>query len=236
MRFNNFCLGGCLILFVAVSLLNLNAIYASKKPEPNSNPNTYRPSRFYHRTQRREPNRIVTSGAVRGQCPGETTTVSLLLLAPPDHLGLTAQTHPTFFWYLNQPTNQPRTLKFTLVEMGQTEPLLEQNLIADTSSSITLMQFTVPDTVAPLKVNHTYKWTITIICNPQRPSSNYFSSTTFKMVLVEPNPLQYSPEEEAISLARKGIWYDSLYYANLSTNSDLFTELLKEANIFLSLD
>ncbi|TVQ42844.1 MAG: DUF928 domain-containing protein [Gloeocapsa sp. DLM2.Bin57] len=233
MRFNNFWLEVCLIGFIAVISLNLKAIYASSERNQNENRTVHQQPRYYHNIQRREPNRTVTSGAVRGQCPGNNKRIFLQILAPDDHLGLTAQTHPTFFWYLNLEENQSRTIKFTLVEVGRTEPIFEQIFIADGSPSLKLMQFTLPDTVEPLKINQTYRWTVTVVCNLQRPSSNYFSSTMFKVISKRNQSFNYSLETNAILSARQGIWYDSLYYAYSSGNSQLFAQLLKEVNIFL---
>jgi len=222
----------CLVILTFLNFLNHLPIYGSSAENRNTT-NTNEKPRYYYNNQRREPKKVVTSGAVRGHCPGETSKIFLQILAPNDHLGLTTQNHPTFFWYLNLAENQPRIIKFTLIEVGQVEPIFEEKLRVSPSYSPNLMSLTLPQSTKPLTINQTYRWTVTIICNPQRPSSNYFSSTTFQVIFLESTPKNYSAEEQAILLAGKGVWYDSLYYAYLSNNTELFTKLLNEINIFL---
>ncbi len=130
---------------------------------------------------------------------------SLELLVPTDHIGLTALSHPSFAWHVTNPAGVP--MEFTLVEPGRPEPLWVQQLPATKSGIMTLK---LPQDRPALFLNQKYRWSVSLLCYPNRPSANIFAQAWIKRVTQTPSQILGSEGERAVQLARRGLWYDAL--------------------------
>ncbi|NJL52341.1 MAG: DUF928 domain-containing protein [Hydrococcus sp. SU_1_0] len=74
----------------------------------------------------------------------------------------------------------------------------------------------LPQDTAPLEVGKTYRWTVTVVCNPSKPSRNLFAQAWIERV---PLPTEVQPSNTtkdtstsycSLSYAKAGIWYDAL--------------------------
>jgi hypothetical protein len=139
-----------------------------------------------------------------------STPLSLQLLSDSERVGQTISPHPSFLWYVSAtPTTSTR---FTLVEPGVAEPLWEQQLPATKSA---IVQLQMPATAPELEIGKEYRWTVTLICNPLRPSENFYARAW--IVRIPPTPsltallaAAGSDSDRVAIYARSGIWYDAL--------------------------
>lgn len=135
---------------------------------------------------------------------------NLQLLVPDDHLPLTVSARPTFFWYVS---NTTLPVRFTLVEPGVAEPLLDRSFIVKRPG---IVQLTLPSEVPELALGKEYRWTVSLVCNKERPSENIYAYSSIKRVAITPKLAQtlagVSQEQQKRSLvyAQSGIWYDAL--------------------------
>jgi hypothetical protein len=157
------------------------------------------------------------------------------LLVPQDHTGTTISEHPTFFWHLSQKLSSP--LRFTLLEPGQ-KPILTKEI--DPKPGIIALK--LPKNSQGLEIGKTYRWTVTVVCNTKKPSSNLFAQAWIERVaLPTSNKLsEYTNNTSLCSIkyAQAGIWYDALAcdYSKLSQNnpnrdSQEFWSLLEEIDL-----
>jgi hypothetical protein len=103
-------------------------------------------------------------------CDLETSKADLILLTSTQQIQSTISTHPAFFWYLsNIDLVQPPTLRFTLIEPRVPEPIYESKVVASHSG---LWVLKLPPQLPGLMQNKEYRWTVTLVCNELKPSSN----------------------------------------------------------------
>jgi len=134
--------------------------------------------------------------------------VSLTLLVPKDHDGLTTSGHPTFFWH----TSAPVPMAFALTERGVVKPLWEQQLQPQAAG---IIQLEMPKNLPELVLGKEYRWSVTLLCNPERPSANPFIQTWIGRVPTPPALTQQlvaatSERDRASIYAQAGLWYDAL--------------------------
>ena len=189
---------------------------------------TYRPPKGKVREQTRK------AGGSRGcKMPLED---AVTLLVPQNHTATTISARPTFIWHLSQKLSRP--LRFTLLEPGK-KPILTKELKPEPG----IIALELPQNSAPLEVGKTYRWTVTVVCNPSKPSRNLFAIAWIERV-PSPTEVQLSDNKDtsfcSISYARMGIWYDALAcnYNKLVKNPNnpgsswqQFHTLLEEINL-----
>lgn len=155
------------------------------------------------------------SSGTRGSC-GATSTVTptvLTALAPKSHVGKTLSTRPTFVWYV--PDTQPYKVEFRLYGLDNTGRYRQQIARQELNSSAQIMQFTLPQDAAGLKVGQTYLWQVAVLCNPKDPSKDQVVTAEIE-VISPPNALKANLSQtrdrlqRARLLAAAGIWYDAL--------------------------
>ncbi len=146
-----------------------------------------------------------------------------LLIPSKDYIGQTVSGHPTFFWHLSQPVSVP--MKFTLREPGVAKPLYVKQV---DSPKVGTIQIELPKDLPELVSGRKYGWSVTLECNPRRPSANpYFYSwiervpatPVLEQQLAAATSQTSSPPEtlrkRALIYAQAGLWYNSL--ADIST-------------------
>ena len=190
---------------------------------------TYRPPKGKVREQARK------AGGSRGCSLPLSDAVTLLV--PQDHTATTVSERPTFFWHLSQKLSLP--LRFTLLESGK-KPILTKELKPEPG----IVAFKLPQDTAPLEVGKTYRWTVTVICNPSKPSRNLFATAWIERVAL-PKQVRLSNNTKnafncSLSYAQAGIWYDALAcnYNRLAQNQHTldnswqqFQALVEEINL-----
>lgn len=162
-----------------------------------------------------------------------------LLIPSKNYIGQTVSGRPTFFWHLSKPVSVP--MKFTLMEPGVPEPLYVKQI---DSPKVGTIEIELPKDRPELVSGRTYGWSVTLECNPRRPSANPYFYSWIERVPVTPALEQQlaaatsflsstrqipptgntsvepdaSPEmlrQRALIYAQAGLWYNAL--ADIST-------------------
>lgn len=194
------------------------------------------------RTPNRPGNR--ESAATRGLCstntlPETQNQPDLTALVPLSNVGLTTAAYPTFYWYVPQNTYEQG--EFTLYRVDDTA---EQTPVYQSLFKLGqpgLASLTLPSTasLSPLEVDQTYRWVMTLVCDPDEPSGNKYVEGWVTRVSVSPSlkiKLELTKAAERYNIyAKAGLWYDALKaltemrqtQPNHATVQQQWTQLLK---------
>jgi hypothetical protein len=150
-------------------------------------------------------------GAVRGR--GGASVAS----QAPDHVGLTLSSAPTLWWTLDARTEFP--IQVTIVDDEAIEPLLRVDLIGPHAAG--LHSIALAEHGVELEPNLEYRWFVTMVLDPDRPSRNPVSGGTIRVVSEADSRRDASQAsataEQGHVLARLGLWYDAYdFFAALS--------------------
>lgn len=191
---------------VAVAtVMALGVILANNAPLAAQSRITYVPPK-----QEREKPQETQSSATRG-CRKDLTGL-VTLLAPREHVGLTGAARPVLFYHLSRKLEIRALL--TLAEIDGRSAILEQPIALNQPG---IQSFHLPEKIE-LETNQEYLWTITLVCNPVRPSEGIEVQAVLKRVALSPALERQlgqaaSPRERSRLYAQSGIWYEAL--ANL---------------------
>lgn len=145
-------------------------------------------------------------GTVRGLRDDAPT---VLVLAPKDHVGLTTEAQPSFYWYLSKPSTY--LLTFTLTTAEAVKPLLEVEINSPEQAGI--QEIDLQALGMTLETGITYRWFITMTLDPDSPSSDIVAGASIERVNFVEAQLIYRPAAQSrdpVALAKAGLWYDSL--------------------------
>jgi hypothetical protein len=170
-------------------------------------PSKAKPAVRYVPPKRGNPKSTQATGS-RGCTQVQQSPVSLTLLVPKDHDGLTTSSHPTFFWHVSAPVQ----MAFTLTQRGVVQPLWEQQI---QPSAAGIVQLQMPNNLPELLVGKEYRWSVTLLCNRDRPSANPFIQTWIERIPTTPSLTQQlaaapTDRDRASIYAQAGLWYDAL--------------------------
>lgn len=152
-------------------------------------------------------------GSSRGSEAGDLT---LFVLAPEDHTGLTTQEQPLLYWYLSRPTSF--SIMFTFITDQSDKPLVEKFLTV--LPHLDLQRVRLADYGVRLLPGVHYQWSITLVVDPEHSSKNLLAggaieylepSLTFRTRLT-----QAAKRDMPRLYAAEGLWYDTV-----STLADL---------------
>ena len=136
---------------------------------------------------------------------------SLTALVPKINLGLTTESHPTFWFYIPDEMASVDEAKFTLLDKENNPIIYELSIeLSETSGFVSV---SLPATAKSLEVDREYHWFFDLQYNGS-PSSN--PSVHGWIQRVEPDPilaseLDETPDtEDYVIYANHGIWYDAL--------------------------
>jgi Domain of Unknown Function (DUF928) len=150
--------------------------------------------------------------------------------------GLTVSQYPTFFFFVPQTVN--KVANFTLVDMDQN--IVSKNTIK-LSGSPGVMSLKIADS-SGLQVGKNYKWTLAIVCNPEKRSEDEYVWGYIQRVdrpdLID-KLRQANPRDRPSLYAREGIWYETLativeqhrINPNDKTSIDYWQNLLREIGL-----
>jgi Domain of Unknown Function (DUF928) len=156
-----------------------------------------------------------TKGAGSRGCDQSGNT-NLQLLVPHDHLPLTVSARPTFFWYVS---NTTLPVRFTLVEPGVAKPIVDRSFKVKRPG---IVELELPSDVPGLALGKEYRWTVSLVCNKERPSENSYADSSIKRIAITPELAQtlaeagQEPQKRSLVYARSGIWYDALNSSYIS--------------------
>lgn len=133
-----------------------------------------------------------------------------LLLAPVDHMGLTANAQPTLYWRLSQTTPHPVVL---VIQAKDAVPTLVNRQLPTLSEAgvhaVDLSEFGVS-----LQPDVDYEWSIRVVVDPEHPAGDPVAEGTIRRQNLTAAALEklarVEPQRRVIVLAESGIWYDAL--------------------------
>jgi Domain of Unknown Function (DUF928) len=133
--------------------------------------------------------------------------VALTALVPTNHIAQTIAARPTFLWYLAD----KQTVEFRLVEPGVQKPLLVQSIQVTQPG---IVQFELPPNSPELKPNQTYRWSIAVVCRPDRSSEDEVIALIQRVPqtadLSQQLATAKTDQNRAQLYAKSGLWYDAL--------------------------
>jgi Domain of Unknown Function (DUF928) len=129
---------------------------------------------------------------------------------------LTTSDHPTLWFYLPERPNPETRLEFVLQDAA--DNYIYKTTFIQPNASAGLISVTVPEQSAALVTNASYRWTLSIQCNPNRPSQISFIRGGIQKVAIAPH--QASSLSTALTAAdrtataqfyaQQGYWSDAI--------------------------
>jgi hypothetical protein len=152
-------------------------------------------------------------GAVRA-APG---AAKVRARAPGDHTGLTLSPTPRLWWALDQSTDLP--IQITIVDGDAIDPLLRVELPGPHAAG--LHAFDLAQHGGELAPGVDYRWFVSIVVDPDRPSRNPVSAGSLRVAAssdARRETLSSAlPSSRGNAFAELGIWYDAFdFYASLA--------------------
>lgn len=191
---------------------------------------------------RGEPAGRGLGGGQRGNCL--TALVPVTQISGGDlYWGLTTVDRPTLWFHLSKPLAAPASGKWLLQdEAGQVRYSSPFTLPQQSAGTISL---SLPMTAPPLQVGQSYRWSVSLECDPEVVDAPVRLEGQLKRVAV-PAQLQTqlaaakTPIEKAAVYAQQGIWHDALSTLGLSLRQEksgdraivaAWTDLLRQVNL-----
>lgn len=146
-------------------------------------------------------------GGTRGAPGRDTFTLSVLA---PDHNGLTVSEQPPLYWFVSADISLP--VEVTIADPNGTQPLIEKQVSTPVKRGV--QRFPIAEHGVKLAPGIPYRWSVTVVPDPNRRSRDILASGTIERV--EPpagleSKLQGASKESLPFLyAEAGIWYDAL--------------------------
>lgn len=140
--------------------------------------------------------------------------------APQSHVGLTARPSPRLWWSIKEQIDEP--LQVTIVGDGSVRPVLRLELPGPHAPG--LHAFDLADHDVSLDADRGYRWFVSVLVDPKRPSRNPVSAGALRRV--ETSDVNRSalnaeaPAARGHALAKLGIWYDAFdFFASLAVQN-----------------
>lgn len=180
-------------------------------------------------------------GASRGPCRQFEGLTALVPSSNGIVWGRTTSDRPTFWFYLPNQLTAQTPIEFVLQDSADNYVYKNRFTAHQTQSG--LINLPIPANTKSLEVGKTYSWTLSVYCDPDKPSTSVFVTGTIQRVNLDPalqNRLQgATPIEQASLYASNGIWFEALNtLANLyHTHSDRksiatsWASLLQQVNL-----
>lgn len=156
------------------------------------------------------PLRGAPGGRVGGGTRGASEGAAVVQVLAPDHTGYTTMAQPDLYWFASGPGSA--RLEVTLIDGEGIDPLVETSLPCSVRAGI--QRLDLGDYDVELAPGEEYEWSVALVTDPKRRSSDVISAGRIKRV--DPSTelaakLDGTAEEDRPSLyASEGIWYDAV--------------------------
>ncbi len=140
------------------------------------------------------------------------------VLAPLDHVGLTASAHPRLYWQLSEAT--ATRIELTVVDDDAIEPLIELSLPGPVAAGLHALDLGALGVA--LEPDKTYRWFVAVVHDPRRRSRDELAEGAIERIEV-PGAQRAAAtageargeraaaalRSESLENARAGLWYDA---------------------------
>lgn len=190
------------------------------------------------------PARTEGGGTRSGNSGCSVAGQSLTALIPDTHFGVTVAAYPKFFVYMPAilPQASPPTAEFRLEDKGGNA--IYKSIVKTTGKpGIVTLSLPAQGGVPPLKMGQDYKWSFSIICQPDERSQDMTVEGWVRRVPLNPilntQLQQASPQQQVKLYAEEEIWQDALAtlvelrrdYPNNATIKAYWEQLLSAAGL-----
>jgi|GEM_PF-2213819 len=159
-----------------------------------------------------------------------------------DALGRTTQSSPVSWFYVPQLPAGLRQAEFRLLN-DNGDDILTKRVLIDLPETPGIFGLSLPPTREPLQLNQTYQWSVSIQCDPDKPSTN--PTVVAWIERVDPGTalserLAQATDTERLRLyAENGLWHETLtLLAQLRRNkledralAEVWTQLLNDVGL-----
>ena len=133
-----------------------------------------------------------------------------ILLAPKRYLGLTTQSHPTFWVHL--PATTAKTIEFSLFDRTR-KGIYQVSLPIPSSAG--LLAISLPKTEPGLSNDRSYNWTVALICNPKQRTEDWVIGGWIQRQTPSDRLQQALKQDanainQAKSYLQANFWYDAI--------------------------
>lgn len=191
--------------------------------------------------QQGSPSGRQRGGASRGPCRQFESLTALVPTTKGVVWGQTVSDRPTVWFYLPNALTEKTPIEFVVQDAA--DNYLYNTRITAPGTQAGLIKVALPATAKPLAVGQPYFWTLSVYCNPNKPSEAVFvkgmiqrvgSDATLQKRLPASTPL-----DQVRLYAANGLWYDALdRLAELRQTqprdrqlTSIWADLLKQANL-----
>jgi hypothetical protein len=160
------------------------------------------------------PMRGAPVARVGGGTRGVGDSLPFVSVVTPEHTGYTSSPQPVLYWYLSEPMDT--RFEFALINDNEIEPIIE--LTSDKEMQKGLNFLDLSEHGVSLKPGIIYQWSVALVGQPEKRSSDIVSSGTIELVELT------GAQQEALGkvdddasyrvFAGEGYWYDA--FAGLS--------------------
>lgn len=159
-------------------------------------------------------------GGTRGPCIKKSANNKPLPLIPDNSFGVTIEDYPTFLVYLpGLDTATKPQMQFSLTSDDDREIYTTKSLL-DGSQGVISISLPASANLPPLQVGKTYKWSFTLICDPDEAENGDNSGNSLVVGTIRREEPQEtlkqklarasSPRDRFLAYSAAGVWYDAV--------------------------
>jgi len=151
-----------------------------------------------------------TDTCLSGEGGNEHAALTLSVLAPADHIGLTVHEQPSLYWYLSAPAGCQ--VEVTLTDEQAVEPLLDVTLSPPIKPGV--QQVRLADYGVRLTPGVQYQWAVALVPDPEHRSKDIIAASgierTEATAALRADLAQADKTTVAALYAEAGLWYDAV--------------------------
>jgi hypothetical protein len=149
-------------------------------------------------------------GASRGTCEDDYTDLTALVPIQDGLVGgVTASLEPTLWFYI--PAALSSETQVELVLQDSADQIVSRTLLAINTDSAGILPISVePNLGRAIVGDRDYQWTLSIVCDPQRPSASPYVQGFLRLSDQDFSHHSRSAFDQAAEYAEAGVWFESL--------------------------
>ena len=155
------------------------------------------------------PRRGAPVARVGGGTRGIGDGLPYVSVVTPEQTGYTSSPQPVLYWYLSEPVDT--RFEFALINDDEVEPVIEITSEREMQKGLNFLDLS--EHGVSLKPGVIYQWSVALVGQPEKRSSDIVSSGTIEFVELSDAQSKAlgkaSADEAVMTFAREGYWYDA---------------------------